>query len=87
MSFIEEINQLLNIDGSASDICVTFMPSKGAVLQGYKKLLEIDDEKILIIGKNKRKILVSGINLEISSLAPSELVIKGKVVSVGEYNE
>ena len=87
MGFLSEINELLDIDNVSSDLTITFMPSKGAVVQGYKKLLEITDTKVLVIGNNKRKIEICGLNLEIFSLAPSEIVVHGKVTSVGECYE
>lgn len=87
MGFIKEIYELLNVKEISSDMMITFMAGKGAVIQGYKKLLKISDEQIVVLGKNKRQIEVVGKNLEISSLAPSELVVLGKIISVGEYHE
>lgn len=87
MGFVQEINQLLGIDTLANDMYITFMVSKGAVVQGYKKLLEISDTKLVVLGKNKRKLQICGQSLEIFSLAPSEIVIHGKVSFVGELNE
>lgn len=87
MSFIQEINSLLGIDGITQDVYITFMASKGAVVQGYKKLLEITDTKLVVIGKNKRKIQICGHGLEIFSLAPSEIVVHGKICFVGEIDE
>lgn len=87
MSFLAEINELLNIDGISSDMCVTFMVSKGAVVQGYKKILSITDDKLVVMGKNKRKLAITGSNLEIYSLAKAEIVVRGKVQWVGEQND
>lgn len=86
MEFIQELDELLGISNS-NDICVTFMVGSGAVVYGYKKLLEISDEKLIVLGKNKRKLRISGKNLAIKSLAPSEIVIKGKIVCAEELNE
>ena len=87
MSFLEEINEMLGIDKVTSDLCVTFMPSRGAVVQGYKKLQEIGEERLVVVAKNKRKISVCGKNLEIFSLAPAEIVVHGKVEKVEEFYE
>lgn len=87
MNFIEEINELLGIDSIDSDIYVTYMPSKGVVVQGYKKLLEISDQNIVVLGKNKRKVKVCGVALEILSLSPAEIVVRGKVERVEEVHE
>ncbi len=87
MSFLAEINELLGVSNLNADLFITFVPSKGAIIQGYKKLLEITDNRLIVLGKNKRKIEVLGINLEIFSLAPSEIVVHGKIVQVGELNE
>lgn len=87
MSFLTEINELLNIDNISSDMCVTFMVGKGAVIEGYKKILQITDESVLVMGKNKRKICVKGKNIQIHSLAAAEMVIHGKIEWVGEEND
>ncbi len=81
---LDEINELLGIDKVSTDLLVTFMPSKGAIVQGYKKLQEITDTKLVVLAKNKRIIQICGTNLEIFSLAPSEIVVHGKVEWVGE---
>lgn len=86
MDFIQELDELLNISNS-NDICVTFMVGSGAVVYGYKKLLEISEQNLVVLGKNKRKLKIVGKNLAIKSLAPSEIVIKGKIVCVEELNE
>ncbi len=87
MSFITEINELLGIDNLNGDVFVTFMPSRGAVVQGYKKLQEIGEERLVVVAKNGRKIAVYGKNIEIFSLAPSEIVIHGKIEKVEEFYE
>ena len=87
MSFEQEIKEMLKIDEALSDMYVTFVVSKGAVVQGYKKLLEISDTRLVVLGKNKRKLQICGNNLEIFSLAPSEIVVHGKITLVGEFNE
>lgn len=87
MSFLTEINELLNIDSISSDMCVTFMAGKGAVIEGYKKILNITDDCLVVVGKNKRKICVKGKNLVLHSLASSEIVVHGKIEWVGEQND
>lgn len=86
MDFIQELDELLGISKS-SDICVTFMVGSGAVVYGYKKLLEISDEKLIVLGKNKRKLSIIGKHITISSLSPSEIVLKGKIIRVEELDE
>lgn len=87
MSFEQEIKEMLGLDKSISDIYVYVVVSKGAVVQGYKRLLEISDTRLIVLGKNKRKLQICGNNLEIFSLAPSEIVVHGKITMIGEFNE
>lgn len=87
MSFLSEIYEMLKISGKENDMNVWFMCSKGAVVQGYKKLLKISDQTIVVVGKNKRKIEVCGKFLEIESLAPSELCVSGKIESIRSIDE
>lgn len=86
MSFINEINELLGINNQ-NDMCVTFMVNSGAVVQGYKKLIEISDTKLVVVGKNRRKLQISGQQITIVSLAPYEIVIHGKISCVEELHE
>lgn len=86
MDFIQEIDQMLGITNS-NDMCITFMVGSGAVVYGYKRLLEISNDQLVVMGKNKRKIKLTGQNMVIESLAPAEITIKGKVVCVEELNE
>lgn len=87
MAFLSEINELLGLDGISEDITITFLPSKGAVVQGYKKLVQITEESLVVEGKNKRRIQIFGKSLEIHSLAPAEIVVHGKIEWVGEKYE
>jgi hypothetical protein len=84
MSFFEEINSDLGIFGEHDDICITIVPSRGAIVQGHKKLLKITETSLVVAGKNKRVIEISGKNIEIFSLAASEIVVHGKIDWVGE---
>lgn len=87
MSFFEEVKQMLKISDDYQDLLITYMPSKGAVVQGYKKILKIEEDYVSVLSKNKRVIYVYGKNLQISSLSFSELVIAGKIDYVGEKHE
>lgn len=87
MSFINEINDMLGSSEIAGDLRITFVPSRGAVVQGYKKLQEISEERLVVVAANKRVIELVGKNLEIFSLAPSEIVVHGKVEAVREVYE
>lgn len=83
----EEIKEMLGLDSSPFDMTITFVMSKGAVIQGYKKILKIEPEKIVVLGKNKRIVDVAGKFMQIVSLAPSEIVVHGRILYVGEHEE
>ncbi len=87
MAFFEEIKEMLKLGDDYQDLLITFMPSKGAVIQGYKKILKIEEDYVSILAKNKRVIYVCGKNIEIASLSHAELVIFGKIEYVGEKHE
>ncbi len=87
MSFLTEINEMLGIDHISTDMCITFMIGKGAVVQGYKKILSISDSELIVAGKNKRIIKITGSNLEIFSLACSEIVLHGKIERIEECHD
>ena len=79
---LSEIFDLLKINTLDGEMCVTFVSNRGAVIQGYKKILSIAEDNIVVVGKNKRKISVCGNYLEIFSLAPSEIVVHGRITGV-----
>ena len=81
---LSEIFEMLDVDKTSGEMCVTFIANKGAVIQGYKKVVNILEDKIVVMGKNKRQIEVVGKYLEIFSLAPSEIVVHGKITGVFE---
>lgn len=87
MSFIQEISELIGTNKLNGDIFVTFIPSRGAVVQGYKKLQEIGEDRLIVVAKNGRKIALCGKSLEIYSLAPAEIVVHGKIEKVEEFYE
>lgn len=82
-----EIFELLGVKSIDDEMAVTFVMNKGAVIQGYKKIVKIDDDRIVVMGKNKRKIEIVGKYLEIYSLAPSEIVVHGKIVGAFEHGQ
>ncbi|MBQ8468255.1 MAG: YabP/YqfC family sporulation protein [Clostridia bacterium] len=81
-----EIYDILGAD-LASRSCVIVTLGKKAIIQGYKKIAKISDEQVVLIEKNKKMFEISGKFLQISSLAPGELVVSGKIEHVGEYHE
>lgn len=83
----DEIFDLLGVDSLGDEMAVTFVANKGAVIQGYKKILSILEDSIIVVGKNKRQFEIVGKYLEIYSLAPSEIVVHGKIKGVFEYGQ
>lgn len=87
MGFWQEISDLLGLDFASRQPNITFIPQKGVVVHGYKKLLAISDTQILLSCKNKEKLKICGKNLQICSLSPEEIAIKGNVEMVGEAHD
>jgi len=84
---LSEIFEMLNINSANGDMCVTFIACKGAIIQGYKKIVYIGENSIIVVGKNKRQMVIEGKYLEIFSLAPSEIVVHGRITGVFEHEQ
>ena len=83
MGFIQENTSSLNILKFAkNDVSCYFVLSKGIVVEGYKKLLEISDIKVTLLLPSGEKLQISGENLSIKELAQNEITVCGEVVSI-----
>jgi len=84
MGFFDECKNALDLSklGSSSATCY-FLIGKGVVIEGYKKLFELSEEKILLLLGSGERLEVLGEKLEILELAKSEIAIGGKISSIG----
>lgn len=83
MAYLNEQLGSLNISDLANEsVCCTFILSKGVCVQGYKKIFELSNKKIVLMIKTGERLEISGENLEIKEIATSEISVSGVVKNI-----
>ena len=83
MSYFDENLKYLNISELAIEsVCCTFILNKGVCVQGYKKIFELSNKKIVLMIKTGERLGISGENLEIKEIATSEISVSGVVKNI-----
>lgn len=83
MGFLNEQLSSLNLDGiSNQDVVCTFIVGKGVCVEGYKKIFELSEKRIVLFFENKKSIEIIGENLQIKEIAKSDISIFGNVKSI-----
>lgn len=81
MALLEE---MLACFGRGEWSCNLVYP-KGFAVTGYKKIVELSGEQIILSLPNKKRLKICGESLSISSLAESEIFVGGIVNSLEVY--
>lgn len=83
MAYLNEQLGSLNISDLANEnVCCTFILHKGVCVQGYKKIFELSNKKIVLMIKTGERLEISGENLEIKEIATSEISVSGVVKNI-----
>ena len=83
MGFINETKKALNLKGNFSNLTsCNVIFNHGATIEGFKKIHELSDQKILALCHENKKIEILGSNLKISEMSFKELIIEGKISSI-----
>lgn len=82
MSFFNEIATALGLDKSsiANGYQIINYNGDAAYVEGFKKVLSID-EKCVVLGLKGKRITVLGENLSVKELENNTVIICGKIVS------
>lgn len=83
MGFLNEQLSSLKIDDlSKQDVVCTFIIGKGICVEGYKKIFELSEKRIVLFIENKKSLEIVGENLQISEIAKNDIFILGTVKSI-----
>lgn len=83
MGFLNEQLSALKLDDlSKQDVVCTFIVGKGICVEGYKKIFELSEKKIVLFIENKKSIEIVGENLQIKEIAKNDICISGIVKSL-----
>lgn len=83
MGFLNEQLSALKLDDlSNQDVVCTFIVEKGICVEGYKKIFELSEKKIVLFIENKKSIEIVGENLQIKEIAKNDICISGIVKSL-----
>ena len=83
MGFVDETNKLLGIDNSLKKQTFCYVsPMFGIVVEGYKKIYELSNNKIMILCEDKKQLEILGENLLIKEISHKELAINGIIKTI-----
>ena len=86
MAFIDETYRLLNIAPTLknSTLCQV-SPSHGLLVEGYKKIYELSNTKIMVLCKDGKKLEIIGTDLKIKEISHKELSINGTISTLNFF--
>lgn len=83
MGFFNEQLAELNISNLAKDaVCCTFIVGTGIFVEGFKKLFELSDSKIVLCLKGGKMLELLGESLEIKQMSKNEISISGTIKNI-----
>lgn len=84
MGFLDEVAKLLEFDEQAKAVpFVYFCLDKGAVVEGYRKIVELSQTKIILLCQDST-ITIEGRDLRIKEISYKEISILGKIQSISQ---
>ncbi len=87
MSFFYDVFNYFNLSDCTDSSLISYIPGVGVVLYGDYKIDVLSDVEIIVI-KNNKKLIFTGLNLLIKSMSKGEIVIEGDVRKInGESDE
>ena len=83
MGFIDETKHLLGIDHTLKNqtLCQV-SPNYGVLIEGYKKIYELSNTKIMVLCVDGKKLEIQGKNLKIKEISHKELSINGIISAI-----
>ena len=83
MGFLNETAKVLGIDHTLNNqtFCQVF-PSHGIVIEGFKKILALERNKIVICCQDNKTLELLGKNLTIKELSHKELSVLGIIETI-----
>lgn len=83
MGFIDENLSALELgDLAKQDIVCYFSLSKGIVVNGYKKLFELSNTKIILSLNHLKKLEIIGENLAVKEISDGEIILVGQIKTI-----
>lgn len=79
MGFFDEIIKLFGADEKPS-YKIMVLGEYGVVIEGYKKIVSLEENEIILLLKNGGKVSIVGVKLFIKQLEKEEVVISGKIL-------
>ncbi len=80
MAFLDETAKLLGIDEKTRTNTFVYASQSGVVVEGYKKIQELSNAKITLIGNPTTTII--GKNLQVKEISYREMSVEGEISSV-----
>ncbi|MBQ7466898.1 MAG: YabP/YqfC family sporulation protein [Clostridia bacterium] len=83
MSFFDETQESLHlIKDNINDVVCTFSLSSGITVEGYRKILELSDTKVVLLCQNAIKLQILGTDFCVQEIAHGEICLSGQIDSI-----
>ena len=83
MSYFDENLKSLNLSELASETTVVhFILHGGIIVEGFKKIFELSNNKITLTLKTGETLTISGEKLEIKEIATGEISVSGDIFNI-----
>lgn len=83
MSYFDENLKSLNISELAIETTtVHFILHEGIVVEGFKKIFELSENKITLALKTGETLIVTGDKLEVKEIAKGEISVAGEIYNI-----
>ena len=78
ISFLKEIKKCISV---ADFFCIQLY-SSGGIVFCVKKILECDEQKIILITQNKKRVIINGEKLTVTKVNEGDLFFTGQIKGV-----
>jgi len=82
MGFIKETREILSLTNLKNTTFCYISPNKGVVVEGYKKIYELSNIKIILLCEDTKKLEIIGTNLSVKEIAHKEISILGNINTI-----
>ena len=83
MGFIDETKQNLGLtDNNLNDVVCTFSLANGITVEGYKKILELSETRVVLLCQNAIRLELLGNNFCVQEIAFGEICLSGQIDSI-----
>lgn len=82
MGFINETREVLGLNNLKNATFCYISPENGIIVEGYKKIHELSNTRIILLCEDSKKLEIIGNKLSIKEIAHKEISILGSIKTI-----